>query len=67
MWVANYLPGRPTEGQSGKRGHGKEGINVYLEEGLRIERDPHNRIASSQDFKEARRAFAEKKETLLAG
>ena len=37
------------------------GYNVSLEEGLRIERDLHNRIASSEDFKEARRAFAEKR------
>jgi enoyl-CoA hydratase len=37
------------------------GYNVPLEEGLRIERELHNRVAASEDFKEAGRAFIEKR------
>jgi enoyl-CoA hydratase/carnithine racemase len=37
------------------------GYNVPLEEGLRIERELHNRAAATEDFKEAGRAFVEKR------
>ncbi len=37
------------------------GYSVPLEEGLRIERELHNRVARSEDFKEAGQAFIEKR------
>ena len=37
------------------------GYNVPLEEGLVIERELHNRITATEDFKEAGRAFVEKR------
>jgi enoyl-CoA hydratase/carnithine racemase len=37
------------------------GYNVPLEEGLRIERELQNRAAATEDFKEAGRAFQEKR------
>ena len=43
------------------------GYSVPLEEGLRIERDLHNRAAVSEDSKEARRAFAEKRKPKWQG
>jgi enoyl-CoA hydratase/carnithine racemase len=43
------------------------GYNVTLDEGLRIERELHNRIAASEDAREARRAFAEKRKPRWQG
>lgn len=37
------------------------GYNVPLEEGLRIERELQNRVVATEDFKEAGRAFQEKR------
>ena len=37
------------------------GYNVPLEEGLRIEREIHNRVTLTEDFKEAGKAFIEKR------
>jgi enoyl-CoA hydratase/carnithine racemase len=43
------------------------GYNVTLDEGLRIERELRNRIAASEDAREARRAFAEKRKPRWQG
>jgi len=43
------------------------GYNVPLEEGLRIERELQNRAAATEDFKEAGRAFVEKRKPKWQG
>jgi len=43
------------------------GYNVPLEEGLRIERELQNRAAATEDFKEAGRAFQEKRKPKWQG
>jgi enoyl-CoA hydratase/carnithine racemase len=43
------------------------GYNVPLEEGLRIERELHNRVAATEDSREAGRAFAEKRKPIYRG
>ena len=43
------------------------GYNIPLEEGLKIERDLHNRVAATEDCLEAGRAFAEKRKPVYRG
>jgi enoyl-CoA hydratase/carnithine racemase len=60
QWAETICQAGPLQVRAAKEAI-MRGYNIPLEEGLRIERDLHNSVASSEDFKEARRAFKEKR------
>jgi len=60
QWAETICQAGPLQVRAAKEAM-LRGYNVPLEEGLRIERELHNRVAATEDFREAGRAFVEKR------